>query len=56
MLEGRPTVAKDLLVVTVVPDKSDIDQYGAYLYHALIVIFSKQWHFQNPAPVWWSDS
>ena len=36
VLEGRPVVAKDLPVVTAVPDKSDTDQYGAYLYYALL--------------------
>ncbi len=36
VLEGRPTVEKDLPVVTVVPDKSDADQYGAYIYYSLL--------------------
>lgn len=36
VLEGRPTVEKDLPVVTTVPDKSDIDQYGAYIYYSLL--------------------
>lgn len=36
VLEGRPTVEKDLPVVTKVPDKSDADQYGAYIYYSLL--------------------
>lgn len=36
VLEGRPVVAKDLPVLMAVPDKSDADQYGAYLYYALL--------------------
>lgn len=36
VLEGRPTVEKDLPVVTAVPDKTDTDQYGAYVYHSLL--------------------
>lgn len=32
VLEGRPSVKKDLPVITDVPDKSDTDQYGAYLW------------------------
>lgn len=36
VLEGRPTVAKDLPVVTNVPDKTDEDQYGAYLYYSIL--------------------
>lgn len=36
VLEGRPKVEKDLPVVTKVPDKSDIDQYGAYIYYSLL--------------------
>lgn len=34
VLEGRPQVKKDLPVVTNVPDKTDQDQYGAYLYYS----------------------
>ncbi|MEA5064701.1 MAG: metallophosphoesterase [Eubacteriales bacterium] len=36
VLEGRPKVAKDLPVVTSVPDKTDTDQYGAYIYYSLL--------------------
>lgn len=36
VLEGRPAVEKNLPVVTTVPDKSDTDQYGAYLYYSLL--------------------
>lgn len=36
VLEGRPKVEKNLPVVTTVPDKSDADQYGAYLYYSLL--------------------
>jgi UDP-2,3-diacylglucosamine pyrophosphatase LpxH len=36
VLEGRPKVEKDLPVVTNVPDKTDTDQYGAYLYYSLL--------------------
>lgn len=36
VLEGRPKVEKNLPVVTNVPDKSDTDQYGAYIYYSLL--------------------
>lgn len=36
VLEGRPTVAKDLPVITNVPDKTDTDQYGAYMYYYIL--------------------
>lgn len=36
VLEGRPEVEKDLPVITNVPDKSDVDQYGAYLYYSIL--------------------
>lgn len=36
VLEGRPKVEKDLPVVTKVPDQSDVDQYGAYIYYSLL--------------------
>ena len=36
VLEGRPKVEKDLPVVTNVPDKTDADQYGAYIYYSLL--------------------
>lgn len=36
VLEGRPKVEKDLPVVKIVPDKTDTDQYGAYIYYSLL--------------------
>lgn len=42
VLEGRPKVEKDLPVVTNVPDKSDLDQYGAYLYYAILKSVSER--------------
>ena len=36
VLEGRPKVEKNLPVVTTVPDKSDTDQYGAYMYYSIL--------------------
>ena len=36
VLEGRPEVKKDLPVITNVPDQSDVDQYGAYLYYSIL--------------------
>lgn len=36
VLEGRPKVEKNLPVVTNVPDKSNTDQYGAYIYYSLL--------------------
>lgn len=36
VLEGRPKVEKNLPVVTDVPDKTDTDQYGAYIYYSLL--------------------
>ena len=36
VLEGRPEVKKDLPVITNVPEKSDVDQYGAYLYYSIL--------------------
>ena len=42
VLEGRPEVEKDLPVVTNVPDKSDADQYGAYLYYAILKSVSER--------------
>ncbi|MDD4509274.1 Calcineurin-like phosphoesterase [Eubacterium aggregans] len=35
-LEGYPKVEKDLPVITQVPDPSDVDQYGAYLYYSIL--------------------
>lgn len=42
VLEGRPNVTKDLPVVTTVPDKSDTDQYGAYIYYSLLKNISER--------------
>lgn len=36
VLEGRPKVEKNLPVVKNVPDKSNTDQYGAYLYYSIL--------------------
>lgn len=36
VLENRPKVEKDLPVVTDVPDKTDTDQYGAYVYYSIL--------------------
>lgn len=36
VLEGRPKVAKKLPVVTKIPEKTDQDQYGAYVYYAFL--------------------
>lgn len=36
VLEGRPKVEKKLPVVTSVPDKTNTDQYGAYIYYSLL--------------------
>lgn len=36
VLEGKPKVEKNLPVVTDVPDKSDADQYGAYIYYSIL--------------------
>lgn len=36
VLEERPVVEKDLPVITNIPDKSNMDQYGAYLYYMVI--------------------
>jgi UDP-2,3-diacylglucosamine pyrophosphatase LpxH len=33
VLEGRPAVTKNLPVVTTVPDRTNTDQFGAYLYY-----------------------
>ena len=42
VLEGRPKVGKDLPVVTKVPDKTDADQYGAYIYYSLLKDISEK--------------
>ncbi len=36
VLEGRPKVEKELPVVTGVPEKTNTDQYGAYIYYSLL--------------------
>ncbi|MGC4075790.1 MAG: metallophosphoesterase [Rubrivivax sp.] len=36
VLEGKPSVPKSLPTVTNVPDASNVDQYGAYLYHSVL--------------------
>lgn len=36
VLQGRPKVEKNLPVVTTVPDQSDADQYGAYIYYKIL--------------------
>lgn len=36
VLEGYPKVAKELPVVANVPDQTDTDQYGAYIYYSLL--------------------
>ena len=42
VLEGRPKVMKNLPVVSVVPDSSNTDQYGAYLYYAILKEISEK--------------
>ena len=42
VLEGHPSVEKKLPVVTKVPDKTDTDQYGAYLYYAILKSISER--------------
>ena len=36
VLEDKPTVAKELPVVATVPDKTNADQYGAYIYYSIL--------------------
>ncbi|MDD4080568.1 MAG: metallophosphoesterase [Eubacteriales bacterium] len=36
VLEDYPVVEKNLPVVTKVPEKTDLDQYGAYLYYSIL--------------------
>lgn len=36
VLEGHPSVKKDLPVVTSIPEKSNTDQMGAYIYYSLL--------------------
>lgn len=42
VLEGRPTVEKELPVVMTVPEQTDTDQYGAYLYYSLLKNISER--------------
>ena len=42
VLEKKPTVQKNLPVVTPKPDESDTDQYGAYAYYSLLAKISKK--------------
>jgi UDP-2,3-diacylglucosamine pyrophosphatase LpxH len=42
VLEDHPEVEKDLPVVTNVPDKTDTDQYGAYIYYSILKDISEQ--------------
>ncbi|SBW00357.1 Metallophosphoesterase [uncultured Eubacteriales bacterium] len=42
VLEGRPKVEKNLPVVTNVPDKSDTDQYGAFMYYSILKSVSER--------------
>lgn len=42
VLEGKPQVEKDLPVITNVPDKSDADQYGAYMYYMILKTVSER--------------
>lgn len=42
VLEGRSTVKKNLPVVTNVPDKSDTDQYGAFMYYSILKSVSER--------------
>lgn len=42
VLEGRPKVEKNLPVVANIPDKSNIDQYGAYVYYSILNDISKR--------------
>ncbi len=42
VLEGRPQVEKNLPVVTNVPEQTDTDQYGAYIYYSLLKNISQR--------------
>ncbi|MEM1483431.1 metallophosphoesterase [Oscillospiraceae bacterium PP1C4] len=42
VLEGRPKVEKNLPVVRNVPDKSDTDQYGAFMYYFILKSVSER--------------
>lgn len=36
VLEGKPSVPKSLPTVTNIPDASNVDQYGAFVYHSVL--------------------
>lgn len=42
VIEGRPVNEVNLPQITTVPDKSDTDQYGAYMYYAILNSVSKR--------------
>ena len=42
VLEDKPVIEKNLPVVTKVPDKTDADQYGAYLYYSILKTVSSR--------------
>lgn len=42
VIEGKPTIEKKYPAVNIVPDETNSDQYGAYLYYALISTVSKR--------------
>ena len=42
VLEGRPKVPKELPVVKNVPEKTNTDQYGAYVYYSLLKSISER--------------
>lgn len=42
VLEGYPKVAKELPVVANVPDQTDTDQYGAYIYYSILKNISER--------------
>ena len=42
VIQGRPDVKKDLPAVTSVPDKTDADQYGAYIYYSILKNISER--------------
>ncbi|MHC1785808.1 MAG: metallophosphoesterase [Christensenellales bacterium] len=42
VLEGKPVIAKDLPSVSKVPDKTDTDQFGAYLYYSILKTVSSR--------------
>ena len=42
VIEGKPTVEKNYPVVTNIPDSTDTDQYGAYIYYTMLESVSKK--------------